>query len=168
MNALRGWRQLAVKLARHAALALPAAAASPWADAMRRELDYIEDDRTALRWAFGCVLASYTARMVARSGSRTRDLLRQAVASGALMLVIGLVFLENAGGQTEAPRPIRDEPACERPNTITEMGRTRPPEAAAATRDGGRPAHGPKAPCTDSPPEMRAPLEFEPSRGESR
>jgi hypothetical protein len=168
MNALRGWRRLAVKLVRYAALALPAAAASPWADAMRRELDYIEDDRTALRWAFGCVLASYKARLVARSGSRTREVLRQVVASGALMLVIGLVFLENAGGQTEPPRPIRDEPACETPNTMSDMGRTPPSGIAGVIRDAGRPTRQPDASCTEPPAATRAPQKFEPSRGVNR
>lgn len=166
MNALQGWRRLAEKLARHAALALPGAA-SPWAKAMRRELDYIEDDRAALRWAFGCVLASYKARLAAHLGSRTRDVLRQAAASGAVMLVIGLVFLENAGGQTEPPRLVPDEPACGTRNTIADIGQT-PSGAAGVTRDAGRPAQRPEASCTDPPAETRAPLTSEASRGETR
>ncbi len=32
---------------------------------MRRELDHIEDDRAAVRWALGCVVASYRARLPA-------------------------------------------------------------------------------------------------------
>jgi hypothetical protein len=44
------WRRLAMKLAQHASWVLPGA--GPWAEAMRHELDYIEDDADALRWAF--------------------------------------------------------------------------------------------------------------------
>jgi hypothetical protein len=68
MTTLPGrWRRLAAKLAQHAAWVLPGAR-SPWADAMRRELDYIGDDRAALRWALGCILASYRARLTHRPG----------------------------------------------------------------------------------------------------
>jgi hypothetical protein len=52
------WRRLAVNFVRHAAWVMPHAR-SQWADAMRRELDYIADDAEALRWAVGCILASY-------------------------------------------------------------------------------------------------------------
>jgi hypothetical protein len=67
MSAMPGrWRRIAVLLAQHASRVLPRArsARSPWAEAMRRELDYIEDDRAALHWAIGCVTASYTAHLV--------------------------------------------------------------------------------------------------------
>src|SRR4051812_44884542 len=59
------FRRWAVTLARHAAQVLPSAPSS-WAQAMRHELDYIADDRAALRWAFGCMLASYKARYMHR------------------------------------------------------------------------------------------------------
>jgi hypothetical protein len=165
MNALRGWRRLAVKLARHAALARPGA---PWAEAMRRELDYIADDRAALGWALGCVLASYKARLAARSGSRTRDVLQQVAASGAVMLVIGFAFLENAGGQTEPPQPVRDKPSCDARNTAVDTGQTPPSTASWLARDAGRPAPRPEASCTDPPSETRPPLTSEPLRGESQ
>jgi adenylate cyclase len=55
-------RRLAVAATRHAARVLPARRAQ-WAEAMRRELDYIEDDRAALRWALGCVVSSYRTRL---------------------------------------------------------------------------------------------------------
>jgi hypothetical protein len=161
MNALRGWRRLAVKLARHAALALPGAP-SPWAEAMRRELDYIEDDRAALVWAFGCILASYKTRLAARPGSRTWEVLRQAAASGAVMLVIGLVFLENAGGQTEPPQPVGDKAACDARNTAVETGRTPPFGVSWLARDAKRPVQRPEASCTDPPSRMQAPLPSEP------
>lgn len=166
MSALRGWRRLAVRLARHAALALPAP--SPWAEAMRRELEYIEDDRAALGWAVGCVLASYKARLAARSGSRRREVLRQAAASSAVMLVIGLAFLENAGGQTEPPRLVPDEPACDAQNKAADTGQMPASVAAGIAPDAGRPAQRPEASCTDPPPEIRAPLTPKPSRGESQ
>ena len=55
-------RRAAAAAVRHAARVMPAAHAS-WAEAMRRELDHIEDDRAALRWALGCVLSSYRIRL---------------------------------------------------------------------------------------------------------
>jgi pimeloyl-ACP methyl ester carboxylesterase len=116
MKALWGqWRRLAVKLARHASWVLPGAR-SPWADAMRHELDYIEDDPAALRWALGCVLAGYKARLALRSGLSPRAAWRHAAISGVLMLFIGFAFLENAGGQTEPPRPAFHEKPCDLPN----------------------------------------------------
>jgi hypothetical protein len=167
MSALQGWRRLAVKLARHAALALPGAR-SPWAEAMRRELDYIENDRAALRWAFGCVLASYKARLAAGPSCRTRDLLRQAAACGAVMLVIGLAFLENAGGRTEPLWPTPDKGACDTRSTAADTGQMPPSGAAGIARNADRPVKRPEGPCADPPPEIRAPLASEPSRGESR
>jgi len=46
---------------RHAANVLPESR-SVWAEAMISELEHIEGDFTALRWARGCVLASYIER----------------------------------------------------------------------------------------------------------
>jgi hypothetical protein len=129
MNALPALRRVAAKLARHAASMLPGA--SPWAHAMRRELEYIEDDRAALAWALGCVVASYKARLAALwhmssdrsrkhlispSGARTWQVLRHAAASGAMMLIVGLALLDNGGGQAApAPSPpVLDETACDK------------------------------------------------------
>jgi hypothetical protein len=108
------WRQWAVKLAQHASSVLPGAQ-SPWAEAMRRELDYIADDAAALRWAIGCVCASYRARLLQRPWFNPRTSWRQVAASGALMLLLALAVHDNAGGQTEPPRPAPDETMCDRP-----------------------------------------------------
>ena len=51
------WRRLARRLTRYAANALPESR-SVWAEAMINELEHIEGDFTAVRWAAGCVLAS--------------------------------------------------------------------------------------------------------------
>jgi hypothetical protein len=113
MNTVPGcWRRLAATLARHAAWVLPGA---PWADAMRRELDYIENDRAALGWALGCILASYRARLIRRPIFSTWVAWRSVSTSGVLMLVIALALLENAGGQTAPPRPPLDETTCDLP-----------------------------------------------------
>ena len=97
---------------------------------MQRELDYIEDDRAALRWALGCVVASYKARLAAWPGLTAsismRNVLRHVAACGALMLVIGFALLENAESQTEPPRPLADETACDQ---------TAPPGASGFTRN---------------------------------
>jgi pimeloyl-ACP methyl ester carboxylesterase len=121
MNALPSrWRRWAVKLAQHASWVLPGAR-SPWADAMRRELDYIADDSAALRWALGCVLASYRARLTHPPCLRARAAWRQVATSGALMLLIGLALQGNAGGQTELPRPAFDETTCDLPGVAPEL-----------------------------------------------
>jgi hypothetical protein len=88
-------------------------ARSPWAAAMRRELDYIEHDSAALRWALGCVLASYRLRLSHRPLLSARFTWRHVAASGVLMLLIGLAFQERADGQTEPPRPALDETTCD-------------------------------------------------------
>ncbi len=119
MNASR-WRRWAVKLAQHASSVLQGAQ-SPWADAMRRELDYIEDDPAALRWALGCVLASYRTRLIQRPWFSARTGWRQIATSVALMLLIGLALHDHAGGQTEPPRPAVDETTCDLPGASPEL-----------------------------------------------
>jgi len=106
------WRRFSVTLARHAARMLPGAA-SPWSEAMRRELDYIADDRAAVRWALGCVLASYRARLVRRPSLGGRTVGRSLATGGVLMLLIGVALQENAGGQTQPPRPDFNATACD-------------------------------------------------------
>ena len=126
MNAASSrWRRLAVKLAQHAARILPGAG-SPWADAMRHEIDYIDDDPAALRWALGCILASYKARLTHRQnfsarGFSARATWRHVATSSVLMLLIGLALQENAGGQTQPPRPAFDETSCDLPGVSPEI-----------------------------------------------
>jgi len=57
-------RRLAQTLMRHAARIMPAREKN-WGEAMQNELQVIEDDQVALRWAFGCVIAGFTERMSA-------------------------------------------------------------------------------------------------------
>jgi hypothetical protein len=131
-------RRLAVTLARHAARVLPGAT---WAQAMRHELDYIADDKAALRWAFGCMLASYKARYMHRPRLSPRIAWRRVAwrqiawrqiawrqiawrhvtTSGALMLLIGLALQEHAASQTEPPRPVIDEMTCDLPDISPEL-----------------------------------------------
>jgi hypothetical protein len=115
MNAVSSyWRRLAVKVAQHATCVMPGAR-SPWADAMRRELDYIENDPAALRWALGCMVASYRARLTHRPSFSVRVAWRHVATSGVLMLLIGLALQDHAGGQTQPPRPAFDETICDPP-----------------------------------------------------
>jgi hypothetical protein len=102
-----------MRLAQHAACVMPGAR-SPWADAMRRELDYIEDDSAAMRWALGCVFASYRSRLAHRPLFGAHFTWRHVAASGVLMLLVGLALQERADGQTEPPRPALDEAICGR------------------------------------------------------
>src|SRR5271170_4895034 len=57
-------RKWALALMRHARHVLPRNR-SLWAEAMLHEIDHIENERSALSWAFGCVLASYSERIKA-------------------------------------------------------------------------------------------------------
>jgi hypothetical protein len=116
------WRRLAVRLAQHAAWVLPSAR-TPWSDAMRRELDYITDDPVAVRWALGCMLASYRARLTDQSWLGVRVAWRPAAASGALMLLIGLALLETAGGQTAPPQAPVDTTSCDLPRVSPAIDR---------------------------------------------
>jgi hypothetical protein len=54
-------RTLARRLGGHAARMM---ASAEWGEAMRNELDEIDDDVEALRWAIGSVLASYRERLM--------------------------------------------------------------------------------------------------------
>src|ERR1041385_272760 len=101
------WRQWAVRLADHVR-----DPRSPWAEAMRRELDYIADDRAALRWALGCLAAGYRMRWTQRL--RAPIAWRSVATGGALMLVIGIALQDRAGGQTAPPPPPAfEETACD-------------------------------------------------------
>ncbi len=63
MNQAPGFaRFTAHLLVRHAARRLPFARAA-WAEPMRREVDSLESDLAALRWAAGCVIATYSERI---------------------------------------------------------------------------------------------------------
>jgi hypothetical protein len=118
------FRRLAGTLTRHAARVLPSAPSS-WAQAMRHELAYIADDKAALRWAFGCMLASYKARFMQRTRLSPRTAWRQIATSAALMLLIGLALQEHAASQTEPPPPAFNEQTCDLPDASPEL-RLRP------------------------------------------
>jgi pimeloyl-ACP methyl ester carboxylesterase len=140
MNAVSGvCRRLAVKLAQHACWVLPGAR-SPWAAAMRRELEYIEDDPAALRWALGCVVASYRTRLADRLCFDARAW--RHVATSALMLLIGLALLENAGGQTQPPQPRFDETVCDLPGVSPEIRPRLRCGTVSVPRDYGNPDAG--------------------------
>ena len=62
MNRLAWHRLLAQKLLRHAVALLPRNQSS-WADAMRAEIQHIDDDREALSWALGSFRACLTERL---------------------------------------------------------------------------------------------------------
>jgi hypothetical protein len=55
-------KRLALKLVRHAAFVLPRPLSS-WGAAMRHEIEYIQPNRDALKWAAGCVSSSYGRRI---------------------------------------------------------------------------------------------------------
>jgi pimeloyl-ACP methyl ester carboxylesterase len=148
MNAMPNrWRRLALTAARHAAWVLPGAR-SPWADAMRHELDYIADDRAALRWAIGCVAASYLARLAAlprprwrakRAASAATPLVcapdtrpkrarrraprwripSPAVAAGSVLLLGALALQGHANDQSTLP--VFEEKTCDLPDVTADI-----------------------------------------------
>jgi hypothetical protein len=161
------FRRWAIALARHAAWVLPSAPSS-WAQAMQHELAYIADDKAALRWALGCLLASYKARLTHRPRSSPRAAWRQVATSAALMLLIGLALQEHAASQTEPPRPAVDDTTCDLPNLPSDLPSMSPerhprlrcgPCGARITADfTDHPAQKPDTSCADRP----APVPFLP------
>lgn len=91
------WRRIALRVVGHASWVLPGAR-SDWADAMCRELDYIEDDRAALHWAIGCVTASYAARFAALLRPRWR-ISSAAVVAGSMLLLIAMALQGHASDE---------------------------------------------------------------------
>jgi hypothetical protein len=81
-DALR--RRIANILMGHAAYVMPFRKMD-WGKAMQNELEAIDDDRVALRWAFGCVIAGYSERLNA--------LLQAWYARSALACLIALLAL---------------------------------------------------------------------------
>jgi hypothetical protein len=75
-------RRTALAFMAHAGRMLPAEHL-PWAEAMRQELHHIENDFEALKWAAGCVLASYAERI------RLLDVAKLDLARALLALFIG-------------------------------------------------------------------------------
>ncbi len=65
-------RQLASALIVHAVNVLPRTR-SAWGEAMKNELQHIEGDLEALRWAAGCVIASYIERGGRKMDQPTRS-----------------------------------------------------------------------------------------------
>jgi hypothetical protein len=68
---------------------------------MRRELDYIEDDRAALRWAIGCVMAGYAERLAALLRSRRR-VTSGSVLAGSALLLIAMVLQVHASDRASS------------------------------------------------------------------
>jgi hypothetical protein len=77
-------RRIARALLRHAAQVMPHGDMC-WDQAMQNELQAIEDDREALRWAIGCVMAGYR--------ERSHALLQAWYARLGLACLIGLLAL---------------------------------------------------------------------------
>lgn len=111
------WRRVALGLVTHASWVLPGAR-SDWAEAMRREIEYIEDDAAALRWAAGCVTASYGARLADLAQPRWRVAPGPVVAGSALLL---MAMALQGHASDEATPPAREEPGCERPAMLPQV-----------------------------------------------
>jgi pimeloyl-ACP methyl ester carboxylesterase len=120
MIAAPSWcRRLDTKLVRPASRVLPDA--SPQADAMRHELDYIAGDRAALRWTVGGLQASYWARLAPLRCFTARASLRYVATIGVLVLANGLALDGSASGQTELSQYVFEEAACDLPGLSSEI-----------------------------------------------
>jgi hypothetical protein len=112
-------RRIAIGMTRHAAWVLPVVR-SAWAEAMRSELDYIGDDRAALRWALGCITASYAARLAAALRACARAVVTPVLAAGTLLFLA--LALGHASDQTRPSPPAIEEPACDLPDMAADVG----------------------------------------------
>jgi len=97
-------RRLSSALIAHAAGVLPPAR-SQWAEAMKNELHHIESDIEILRWAAGCVIASYLERGGTKMNQSFGTMVRKpsaflplAMSITALALVAGAYIFALAGG----------------------------------------------------------------------
>jgi hypothetical protein len=77
----------------------------PWAEAMKNELEHIEGDVEALRWAAGCLIASYLERGGRKMNQSFGTLVRKpsaflplAMSITALALLAGAYIFALAGG----------------------------------------------------------------------
>ena len=103
-------RRVALAVIAHATDVLPPSRSS-WGEAMRHELDHIESDVEALRWAAGCAIASYLERggrnMNQSFGSIVRKpsaLLPLSMSLAALALLGGAYVFALAHGQSGLER----------------------------------------------------------------
>jgi hypothetical protein len=85
---------------------------------MRHEIAYIENDAAALRWAVGCVSASYAARLAALAQRYWRVSPGPVVAGSALLL---MAMALQGHASDEASPPARDQTDCERPAMAPEI-----------------------------------------------
>ena len=93
-------RRIAISLIAHAKQVVPPER-SEWAEAMGRELEYIDRDLNALRWAIGCVMAGYIQRGVEKMNQhafsfgaiirKPSALFPMAMSVAALAIVLGYV-----------------------------------------------------------------------------
>jgi hypothetical protein len=88
-------RRVASALIAHAANVLPPLR-FPWGEAMKHELDHIEDDVEAVRWAAGCVIASYLERGGRKMNQSFGTIVRKP--SAFLPLAMSLTALALLGG----------------------------------------------------------------------
>jgi len=89
-------RRLALRLVRHAALVLPRSAA-PWGVAMQHEIEHIDSNDDALRWALGCVATGYLKRLASLSVVHTtviRWLLAAFIASWTAPALLATLSLQ--------------------------------------------------------------------------
>jgi hypothetical protein len=122
------WRRIAVKIVGHASRVLHGAR-SGWADAMRSEIDYIADDRAALRWAIGCVTASYLTRLSTLPRLRWQTSSGLVVAGSALFLVA--MALQGHASDDASP-PASEKTICDLPDVTPDLQSLRSQELCRA------------------------------------
>ncbi len=114
------FHRLAARLVRHASRTMPHTR-SIWADAMRSEFEHIKDQRGALAWAAGCILASYKCQLTPEVAQLVNALqtLTRIVSCGLVGLLGGNALQDQAFGQTlpaAIPAPSFSDAACALPD----------------------------------------------------
>jgi hypothetical protein len=87
MNTRITWRRWCSRRFTAVAAALLPRLESPWGDAMKAEIEAIEDDRESLRWAWGCLRTACVRRLGA--GLRDHRNARSLVGAYLLLMSIG-------------------------------------------------------------------------------
>ena len=83
-------RRLAKLLVKHANNVLPPERGN-WAQAMRNEIDHLPDDKSALKWAIGCIYTSYVERMTNMNTGNLQ--VSRAVLIGEMLMCFGFISL---------------------------------------------------------------------------
>ena len=85
------------------------------------QVDYIEDDGAALRWALGCIWAGYRTKVTGLARRAWPVLSRPIAASSALIVIIALSLQGPAIGQTQPSSREFNQTSCDLPDLTPDI-----------------------------------------------